>query len=170
MLNSKSGHMQSSPSPASYWPRYSWPLLSHTESEGSIYAAALSWELNKIISVNIWWAIKHSLRAVDFILKEIWSHPLKLLNLNIPQSPSYTTGTFCNSHHSLDPTTSHSSLWPSLSLWFPHIVPCLILHVLVPKQGELFITSWHRCSITAASPVNKINSFGEVYHQSVHST
>lgn len=41
MLDSKSGYVGSSPSPASYWPRYPRSLLSHTGSEDSTYSASI---------------------------------------------------------------------------------------------------------------------------------
>ena len=78
----------------------------------------------------------------SFSFKEIRSCPLKEQHLiphstaHIPYLGTSATSTF----HSAQPFLSQINLtlppWPSLSVWFPHIVPSLIPHILLPKQAR----------------------------------
>lgn len=133
MLDPKSGYLGSRPSPASYWPRYLRPLLlSHMESEDRTDSASIMVRIKRS-SVNIWWAIKHYIRVLDLILKEIWSYALRLKISSFHTAPlgHHTQDPFAISvFHSTQPFPSQINLplprglpWASGSLtWF--LVQC----------------------------------------------
>lgn len=69
--------------------------------------------------------------------------PLNYKILILPKAPPHEPS--ANFHVSVYPTTSHSSFWPSLSFWFPHIVPSWTF--TQTSKDKLFGSSWHRCSL-----------------------
>lgn len=137
ILDSKSGHVGSSPRPASYWPR---PLLlSHRDSEESTYSVLIILRIKQTNIYKYLVSYQAYVGGMDFTLfqRDMVLSPYTTKPHHSTQFPSDTTGTSCNFHLLLYPTTSHSSPWPSLSSGsLPSFLAESLKYIYLPKQAR----------------------------------